>query len=343
MDKQDWIGAFRLSETRYVLVGVRQGAIMAGRDGIGARTDVESLLHDTVQLAEDAGEQWDAVYAPEEFGTAWPDMPLATLLPKSALKSSARLESLTGEMSPHQKRLFFGIAAGMVLSAAGGWAWHTHIVHMKQQAAALANETVTLPAPHPWKSMATVPVQLATWRQVIDRVPLFIAGWRAEDATLDAGKIAITYRRDGGLPVDAFQAAAMEIFGSAPELANKGEQAKVEVGFQPAATGEDEALPSQDDALVAFTSHFQALGLDVPDLSKSKETAPEPPRSMPGGPRQVYAAPDWQSFGWAISIPVLRPDLLGHVMPGLRLTTMKVVFSDGSPQWELQGMLYVKD
>jgi hypothetical protein len=341
--KQDWIGVFQLPDARYALVGVRQGAIMAGRDVIGTREDVEALLHETVQLAEDAGERWDAIYAPKEFETPWQEMPLPKLLPKSALKSSGRLESLTGEMSQHQKRVLAGIAAGLVLAVAAGWAWHAYVARMERQAAALANETITVPPPHPWKSQATVPAQVSTWQRVVERVPLFIAGWRAEAATLDARTIDVTYHRDGGMAVDAFQAAATEIFGSAPELSGHGEEAKIKVGFEPAADGQDEPLQSQDDALVAFTSHFQSMGMDVPELSKSKVAPPEPPPSVPGAPRKVFAAPDWQRFDWTFSIPALRADLLGYEMPGLRLTTMKVVFSDGAPQWELKGMLYVKD
>ncbi|WP_175885508.1 type 4b pilus protein PilO2 [Burkholderia sp. BCC0044] len=343
VEQQDWIGAFRLSDTRYVLVGVRQGAIMAGRDVVGARGDVEALLRDTVHLAEDAGERWDAIYAPKEFDTPWQEVSLARLLPKSALRSSGRLESLTGEMSQHQKRVFLGVAAGLLAVAAGGWAWHAYVARMARQAAALEGGTITVPPPHPWKAMATVPVQLSTWRHVVERVPLFIAGWRAQEATLDAGTIAVTYRRSGGMPVAAFQAAATGIFGPAVELLDQGEQAKVKVGFASATGGQDDVLHSQDDAFVAFTSHFQSLGMAVPKLGKRKETPPEAPAPVAGARKQIFAQPDWQSYEWATSIPVPRPDLLGNAIPGLRLTTTKITFSDGAPQWALKGVLYVKD
>ena len=342
VDKPDWIGAFRLPDTRYALVGVRQGAIMAGRDIIGTRGEVEALLRDTVQLVEDAGEKWDAIYAPKEFETPWPEAPLVSLLPRSALKSAGKLESLTGEMTRQQKNLLFGIAAGVVILGAAGWAIHAYRDRLAAQFAARSNETVQVPPPHPWKSQPRPLLQLAVWKQAMNRIPLTLAGWRADSIALDAGSATVDYRRDNGMPVAVFQAAAVAAFGQGPQVSQLGEQAQVTLPLQPA-PGEEEALEPQDTALIGLTSHFQSLGLKVPSLTKGQAVLPPPPHSVPGSPRKVWAPADWQTYNWTLTTTMPPDTLLAQPFPGLRVTTMKVLFSDSAPQWSLNGVFYAKD
>lgn len=329
--KQDWIGAFRLSDTRYALVGVRQGAIMAGRDVIGARGEVEALLRETVQLGEEAGERWEAIYAPKEFETAWPEVHLVQLLPKSALRSSAgRLESLTSELTQQQKKLLLGVGAAVLLLGIGGWAWHDLRAHHRQEELLRPPQTVEAPPPHPWKSQARPAAQLAVWKHAMAKIPLSLAGWRAEWIRFDAGSATVSYRRDGGMSVDVFQSTVATVFGDGAHLSQSGERGEVAIGVVSPA-GEDEPLHSANAANVEFASHFQSLGLAPPKLAKRAVA------------QRLGGAADWTGYNWTLATDVPPETLFGEEFPGLRLTTMQVLFSESTPHWVLNGIFYAKN
>ncbi|MGV7961724.1 type 4b pilus protein PilO2 [Photorhabdus tasmaniensis] len=347
VDKPNWIGAFRLSDGHYALVAVHQGAIMAGRDLIGPREEIEEKLRDTVQLVEGANGVWNAIYAPKEFESLWPEMPLAQLLPKSALKKSVgQLESLTGEMSKYQIKLF-GMITGLVLLLVGGWwGWHIYEQNTVLIIPDLPNE-VEIPPPHPWLAQPRMEWQFSAWKRALARVPLFLAGWQVESILLDTDTVSVSYQRHEGMPINIFQVAAINIFRSGPVISNGGEQAQVLIPFNQQSEdlpeGDDDALPSSDQALIGLMSYFQALGLPPPVLTESASVLPPPPPEVEGE-THVWANPDWQTYSWTLSSQ-LPPDALfsGKPLPGLRVTSARIVLSDGFPQWELSGVFYAKN
>ncbi|TDB62482.1 hypothetical protein C5467_01770 [Photorhabdus khanii subsp. guanajuatensis] len=347
VDKPNWIGAFRLSDGHYALVAVHQGAIMAGRDLIGVREEIEAKLRDTVQLVEGANGVWNVIYAPKEFESSWPEMPLAQLLPKSALKKSVgQLESLTGEMSKHQIKLF-GMSAGLAILLAGGWwGWHTYKQNTVLITPDLSDEVVEIPPPHPWLAQPQIEWQFAAWNRALARIPLSLAGWQIDAILLDADTISVSYQRHEGMPINIFQVAAINIFQSGPVISNGGEQAQVLIPFNQQSENlpeGDDVLLSSDQALIELTSYFQALDLPPPVLTESASVLPPPPPAAEGETR-VWANPDWQTYSWTLSSQ-LPPDALfsGKSLPGLRVTSARVVLSDGFPQWELSGVFYAKN
>ncbi|MQL48570.1 type 4b pilus protein PilO2 [Photorhabdus khanii] len=347
VDKPNWIGAFRLSDGHYALVAVHQGAIMAGRDLIGPREEIEAKLRDTVQLVEGANGVWNAIYAPKEFESLWPEMPLVQLLPKSALKKSVgQLESLTGEMSKYQIKLF-GMTTGLVLLLVGGWwGWHIYEQNTVLIIPDVPHE-VEIPPPHPWLTQPRMEWQFSVWKRALARVPLSLAGWQVESILLDTDTVSVSYQRHEGMPINIFQVAAINIFRSGPVISNGGEQAQVLIPFNQQSEdlpeGGDDALPSSDQALIGLMSYFQALGLPPPVLTESASVLPPPPPTVEGE-THVWANPDWQTYSWTLSSQ-LPPDALfsGKPLPGLRVTSARIVLSDGFPQWELSGVFYAKN
>jgi hypothetical protein len=344
VSKDNWIGAFPLPDARYVLVGVRQGAIMAGHDCVGTRDQIESLLRETVQLMEDLGESWDAIYAPGEFETPWPQAALIQLLPKSAVRSVGRLESLTGEMSRQQKTAFAVAAVAIVVVAVGAWAWKTYRHAAPARPAATAQPIVKVPPPHPWRSQPQPATQLAIWRQALSRIPLALAGWHAEEIELDAHSATVSYRRNGGVPVHAFQQAAIAALGHGPEVAEAGTHAKIALTL-PTPGGVDDVLQPKDEALIAITSYFQSLGMEVPVFSAGKTSTPPPPAPPAAGmPRRIWDAADWQTYQWSLNTEIPPSAVFSNeAIPGLRINNLKVIFSGSTPRWVLNGVFYAKD
>ncbi|MCC8372898.1 hypothetical protein CKY10_15100 [Photorhabdus sp. HUG-39] len=348
VDKSNWIGAFRLSDACYALVAVHQGAIMAGRDLIGTREEIETKLRETVQLVEDANGVWHAIYAPKEFESLWPEMPLEQLLSKSILKKSVgQLESLTGEMSKYQIKVFV-MTAGLTLLLGGGWwMWHTYKQNRVVELPDLPREVVEALPPHPWLAQPQMAWQFSTWKRVLARVPLSLAGWQVESISLDTDTVSVSYQRHEGMPINIFQVAAINIFRAGPVISNGGEQAQVLIPIEQQSedqAGNDDVLQSSDQALVELISYFQALNLPPPVLTESASVLPPPPPPRAEGDTQVWANPDWQTYSWTLSSQ-LPPDALfsGKPFPGLRVTSAKVVLADGFPQWELNGVFYAKN
>ncbi|MBS9423218.1 type 4b pilus protein PilO2 [Photorhabdus caribbeanensis] len=349
VDKPNWIGAFHLPDGHYALVAVHQGAIMSGRDLIGTREEIEAKLRDTVQLVEGANGVWNAIYAPKEFESPWLEVPLAQLLPQSALrKSVGQLESLTGEMSKYQIKLFAMTAGTVFLLAGGWWMWHIYKQNTEIRVPDLSNEVVEVPPPHPWLAQPTMESQFSTWNKVLAKVPLSLAGWQIEVIMLDANAVSVSYQRHDGMPINVFQVAAINIFRAGPVISNGGEQAQVLIPFEQSQSHDqennDDVLQSSDQALVELMSYFQALGLPPPTLTEEASVLPPPPSPLPEGETRVWANPDWQTYNWTLTSQ-LAPDALfsGKPLPGLRVTSARIVLSDGFPEWKLSGVFYAKN
>ncbi|MCW7547414.1 type 4b pilus protein PilO2 [Photorhabdus sp. APURE] len=349
VDKPNWIGAFHLPDGHYALVAVHQGSIMAGRDLIGTREEIEAKLRDTVQLVEGANGVWNAIYAPKEFESPWLEMPLAQLLPQSALrKSVGQLESLTGEMSKHQIKIFAMTAGIAFLLAGGWWIWHIHQQNTQIRVPDLSNEVVEVPPPHPWLTQPTMEWQFAAWNKALAKVPLSLAGWQVEAIMLDADAVSVSYQRHDGMPINVFQVAAINIFRAGPVISNGGEQAQVLIPFGQSQSHDqennDDVLQSTDQALIELMSYFQALGLPSPTLTEGASVLPPPPPPLPEGETRMWANPDWQTYNWTLTSQ-LSPDALfsGKPLPGLRVTSARIVLSDGFPEWKLSGVFYAKN
>ncbi|NRN28681.1 type 4b pilus protein PilO2 [Photorhabdus heterorhabditis] len=349
VDKPNWIGAFCLPDGQYALVAVHQGAIMSGRDLIGTREEIEAKLCDTVQLVEGANGVWNAIYAPPEFESPWPEMSLVQLLPKSALrKSIGQIESLTGEMSKYQIKVF-GMTVGTVFLLAGGWwMWHIYQQNTAIRVPDLSNEVVEVPPPHPWLAQPKMAWQFSAWNKALAKVPLSLAGWQVESIMLDTNTVSVSYQRHDGMPINIFQVAAINIFRAGPVISNGGEQAQVLIPFeQPQGHDQgnnDDVLQPSDQALIELMSYFQALGLPSPALTEGASVLPPPPPLLPGGETRVWSNPDWQTYDWTLTSQ-LSPDALfsGKPLPGLRVTSARIVLSDGFPEWKLSGVFYAKN
>ncbi|WP_274533219.1 type 4b pilus protein PilO2 [Photorhabdus temperata] len=228
--------------------------------------------------------------------------------------------------------------------AGGGW-------HIYEQNTVLiipdVPHEVEIPPPHPWLTQPRMEWQFSVWKRALARVPLSLAGWQVESILLDTDTVSVSYQRHEGMPINIFQVAAINIFRSGPVISNGGEQAQVLIPFNQQSEdlpeGDDDALPSSDQALIGLMSYFQALGLPPPVLTESASVLPPPPPTVEGE-THVWANPDWQTYSWTLSSQ-LPPDALfsGKPLLGLRVTSARIVLSDGFPQWELSGVFYAKN
>ncbi|VVE58381.1 hypothetical protein PAN31117_05112 [Pandoraea anapnoica] len=339
---ENWIGAFRLPDSRYALVGVLQGAIMAGRDVIGTRGEVESLLRSTVQLIQDAGQTLEAIFAPEEFETPWEERPLQDVLTKSDLKSGTRLKSLSGQISRKQLTLLFGVGAMIVVAAAGNWLWKMHKERIAEALQARSNQVVLVPPPNPWEKWPTADAQFAVWQQAAARVPYSIAGWPVAMIVLQEDRLTAGYVRKSGPSVQAFRAQALATIGVRPQVDAEGGRGEYVRDLSPPAGRGKETLEPSSALLLDWISYFQSLGISAPTLKPMSAEMPPPlPPSPKGEPKRQWAPADWETYGWEMETDIDPAMVIGLApWPGVRVISVVIDTTNGAPHWKTKGVVY---
>lgn len=332
IELDNWIGVFQLEESRYALVAVHGGAIMAGRDRIGSRAEIEGEFKATLSLVESAGGNWSAIYAPSDFGLDALEASLGQLISRASFKSAARLKSFEIRVN------FWQIAIGVAVIGAGvifgGFMWlHGH--SMSDNAPVSSPVRIKVAPPHPWKLQASMAAQLDIWDRALVEIPMYVAGWKAGSVKLEQDNVLISYARNG-LPVKTFLASATRHMHQHVEVTKGGDEAQISKPLQ-AKTSEDENILSSSAIILEITSYFQGLNLPVPVFKKLAVSLP------PAKIGQEWKEPDWQAYEWTMDSD-LSPRALfyGKKFPGMRITSV-VLSQEGDHQnWKISGIVYAK-
>lgn len=350
---QNWIGVFRLPDTRYALIAVHQGVVMAGRDIIGYRHDVEPLFQETLQLLEETGGRWGTVYAPEEFSTRYEEAALAALLPKAKIKSFARLAPLSSKLTKRQLGMM-GVGVLLCLGLGGAWwGWSTYQAKLQLQLQALTAHVVDVPPPHPWATQYTGAAYAQQWRALSKNLPLSVAGWRLDqlligldDKQADGGAWAKYEREDQGAPLAEFMRAAHLVFSDAPVPDPTASRAMIALTpFDPVSRTRDEVvLGSLGQGMESLATYTQKMGLALPKFTEAVAALPPPPAYVPGHARRRWAPPGWRVMRWTLSASLPPEVVLASLdrIPGLRVTGVQADFGVDKMNWTLQGYLYAK-
>jgi hypothetical protein len=356
-----WLGAFRVKDGRYAVVGVHEMLICPGLDRLCTAEEAKRLLtdaHNTYTFDS------DSIFAPPELEFASQDRDIYQVLSAKSVRKDNRLKQLTFGMSTRQLAMG-GAGALLAVGAVVGymqWDAHQEAVRDRQMAIARAaakkhldelNETARhkleqAALAHPWAVQPSPADFIAACAQKTNALPLSVKGWTFSSAACGGDALVATYARDGGT-VDAIRAAAPEIF-DAPAVFSGGEQATITLPLRLPAGGDD-VVTVPDEVMSAFLTHFQQIDL-TPQLEERPVTiaAPKVPDGQPPMPAPV--AP-WRQFHFSFDGPV-QPSLhfvggsagtvsLGRI-PGLRVETVKTTLKpeDATLTWHVEGNIYAK-
>ncbi|MGP8437815.1 type 4b pilus protein PilO2 [Paraburkholderia fungorum] len=357
-----WLGAFRLEDGRYAVVGVHEMLICPGLDRLcQTAEEAKQMLtnaHNTYSF------DTDSIFAPPELEFASQDRDIYQVLSSKSVRKENRLKQLTFGMSTRQ---LVTASAGLVVVVAaisGYFAWDSHQQEVRQRQAAVriaaekkrldelnatARRQLELAAlAHPWAVQPNAEDFINACSKTTNTLPLSVRGWTFSTADCVGNSVVVRYKRDGGT-VDEIRLAAPEIFG-APPVFTGGDDATITLALS-APAGGDDVVAAPDDDMSTFMTHFQRIGI-TPTVDE-RPVKIDPPKVPDGQPPLEALVATWRQFHFSFDGPAqpgshfeaqpASSASLGGI-PGLRIeaVTTKLNAEDATLSWHVEGNIYAK-
>lgn len=357
-----WLGAFRLKDGRYAVVGVYEMLVCPGLDHICANAEEAKKLLTNALNTHDF--ESDSIFAPSELEFASQDRNIYQVLSAKSVRKDNRLKRLTFGMSTRQL-VTSGAAVSMAVGTIVGymqWDAHNQAVRERQMAIAQAaakkhldelNATARRQLEqaalvHPWAVQPTPFDFVDACARKTNALPLSVKGWTFSSAACAVNGVVATYTRDGGT-VDGIRTAALEVFG-VPAMFSGGDQATITLPLQVRAGGDD-VVASADDDMSGFLTHFQRI--DVAPHVEERPVKLEAPK-VPEGQRPMEAPiATWRQFHFSFDDLEQPASHFGGAnasgmslakIPGLRVETVTTTLKadDDTLTWHVEGNIYAK-
>lgn len=345
----NWIGAFRIADDLYALVGVADGNIVPGCDLVADQATIQNTLLEQHSHLTGANIEFDAVYSPPEFNYSNDHADLSDLLDPKKLKDEYRLKPLTFGLSRRELFQIAGVAAAILVAVAGYSVYSANQERLREEEAAAQARARALAAsqqaseeaaiPIPWASVPAPSATLARCDAIADRLPLALAGWIFDNGKCAANGDAIaTYKRTGRSTVNQVRSAGQQRFGAEPAFFDNGETAAFMFNA-PDLPNRDEQAPPASLAINRFMSHLQGVGIRAP---LDKQPAPGPP---PGSDPTLFVPPHWETYFFTFDTELPPSVLFGGLDDtGLRIREVATRLdpNTASLTWTITGVLYVQ-
>ncbi len=356
-----WLGAFRLKDGRYAVVGVHEMLICPGLDRLCTAEEAKQMLTDAHNTYNFDSE---SIFAPPELEFASQDRDIYQVLSAKSARKDNRLKQLTFGMSTRQM-VMVGSGALLTVGAIVGYIqWDAYQQaerdrqmaieraaaqkHLDELNATARRRLEQAALAHPWAVQPSPSDFIATCEQKTNAFRLSIKGWTFNSTACSGGALVGTYGRDGGT-VEDFRKAALEIFG-VPAVFVGGDQATVTLDLRVPAGGDD-VVSMPDDAMSAFMTHFQQI--DITPQLEERPVAIDPPKVPQGQPPMPAPVATWRQFHFSFDGPVPPAAHFAggnaaivslSKIPGLRVekvtTTLKP--EDATLSWHVEGNIYAK-
>lgn len=353
----DWIAAFELGDGNYAFVAVHKGGILPGRDLVGDREQVESLLRETYSDIKGTNVE-PVVIAPGAWGFGGEEKTLEILLTAKALRPEHRLKPLTLGLTTSEIAAIATLVGLIVIVGVGGaWWWKQHrekeaeqqrlAQAQNMQAAEAATRNNALAAlVRPWQDTPTADDFLKVCAAVWNHVELDIGGWSFDNGRCVLGQggaraqdiVFATYHRNGSTTVAAFEAAAAAL-GAQASIFDAGETGTVTLRLQlpsPPSNVSEKELPTTDAQLQALVTRIQSIPAGI----ASYTVQPKPWVKPANKPDAV--GPDWTTNTLDVKT-TLAPQQLLEGMPdsGMRFYEIAVSLDKSANlHWHLSGEMY---
>lgn len=351
----NWLGAFRIDDENYALIGVFDGAILPDCDFISSREEVFERLKQNYSLVD----EWEKLYAPKDFEYGGEEKDIHDLLVPQKLSKEYQLQQLKFGLTAREWVLLGIVVVG---STALLWAyqnWKAEKLRKEQEAAALVEaerqrqldelnrrakaEQTAKALEHPWASMPAAGDFLAGCVDRIYAIPLSINGWVFTSANCDGKLVRVLFKRQGTVTINDFRAGAQARYGIEPSFKTEGDEANIDLPLDLKYGGDDGVL-AMPEALARLQSHLQRLDIK-PKLAERK--APEPPPLLPGQDPKTAPppiVPDWTGFEFSFSAHLTPAQTFtGLDGTGLRFRELVTSIGEGGVLvWTFAGEIYGK-
>lgn len=328
----NWLGAFKLSDGKWVYLAVRDASFLPNGDFAGSREEVLERLHSDYGLGG-----WNAVIGDEELEEHgfhnFNARSIDSLLPRKK-DGSIRIYKWW-MLRPVKNTLpwrLIGAAAAMAIVAVGGAAYWKQYqqrqAQLRQQqaieAARLAELGKAAPSalPPPWTGN---PMPQELTKACVDQMRFLTpGGWELASYECTLSTATHTWNR-----AESSVAFLLEQVPDA-QVEESGNKARY-VQTLSVAAGDSEALLEVRQILPQLLSAMQLLHLAF-------RISPLPPPVAP--PDSPAAPPYWKGYAFSVTAGGIAPTEVARILthPGVRIE--KLVYIGGA--WTIDGVMYGK-
>jgi hypothetical protein len=354
-----WLGAFKLPDGQYALVGILRGGVIPGADMIGDLETISAALRSV--YAYKHGINDNDIYAPEEMDFGGKAIDIEKILTPVSVRKEYLLKPLSFTVSKKQVVVIGAVALALVAGVGGYMRYQAieaqrkhdaevmaakiKVAEMEALNAKLREEQAAKMIVHPWTLLPSIQDFVERCGASSYQLPLSTAGWKLVASQCDGQHFTSTFKRtDSSTVADFVQYAASAGYKNEPVFQDGGDTATITLDIPTPVAGDDALLPAQE-MVNYLISHFQRIGIK-PAITETKIEKPVLPAQLPGQEtltQIVPPEPDWKQYGFSFETH-LTPEvtLAGLRATGIRLTDITNTVSNYQLTWSIKGQIYAK-
>lgn len=329
--------ASKIPDGRYLLVAIRDGAILPECDFIADEDQVEQFYTEQLSIGD-----WHNRIAPSHWGVDGSrELDFSDLLPTKGKKVQYHKwwEILPVGGDKKKFAIKLGLFAFLIVSGVFSYMKYEQAIanqqSEQQQAIEKAEKAKQLEAlnniqiPRPWLSMPSPYEFMQVCESSFKGKYIFAAGWNLTDFSCSPDGATYNWKR-GGTTLAALKQVVPEITSD-----DIGEIAAMTLPYvlnQPV----DEMLLA--NARDVFIEKLQRVGLKF-SMAHVPVVVPTPPDA---GPEFIPPVANFKNFHWQIGESALRPITIGGLLdiPGLHITKVFLNAKEGVMNWSYEGEIY---
>jgi hypothetical protein len=354
-----WLGAFKLPDGQYALVGILRGGVIPGADMIGDLETISAALRSVYAYRHGINDE--DIYAPEEMDFGGKVIDIEKILTPVSMRKEYSLKPLSLSLTKKQV-MSIGAVALVLIGGFGGYSQYQDVqakrkhdaevaaaklkvAEMEAENAKLRAEQIAKSIVHPWSLTASIADLVKACGDNIYQQPLSASGWKLVSNHCDGHKFTAVFKRSESSTVAEFAEYAIRAgYKDSPAFLDGGDSAAISREIVLEAAGDDILLP-KEELLINLRSHLQKIGIKA-EITETKIELPQLPATLPG--QDIVAqvmppAPDWQQGEFSFDTN-LSPEAVfeGLGTNGLRLTEISNQVTNSRLIWSIKGQIYAK-
>jgi len=321
-----------------VFVALRDGVILADGDEVGSTEDMRIRLVGDVSYGG-----WDCIICPPEWGVNDAKQRTLDSFLEGAAAGKLRQWRLTETYIDWKKYAVPAVIVLVLVSAgAYGLSYYKKMKLLEAEALRLQQEelersqraALVVEPPKPWRDMPKAIDFVQACNQAFRNADLNGGNWTLDGVVCDGKALTIRWKRTN----ESAWISHMQAMQPSAVFSDDGTSASVAVSFvAPAPSGADElALPDKGIQLW-YRELSSRYGLVI-----SVSSPPAPPPPLPGQMPAPKPKSAWLALPVSIAStldPVTTVRLVDR--PGLRISSIDYVRSEGTLKYQLNGVQYV--
>lgn len=340
--------AMPIPDGRFLLVAIRDGAILPDGDIVGNEDEIEEQFNQLLSLS---ASEWGIRVAPSTWGVESSiERDFQFYIPKKKNGSIEyhswwELRSPVSDRKRATKKLL--IIAAIAVTIAGGVAGVKKFQEYREQQRALAQQEAAqnqranpsdfhVDIPTPWKDTPHPALVLAACESHYAPKYLFAGGWILRDFSCASRSVTYIWSR-GSTSFPSLRATIPTAIANELE-----DSASVTIPFGFVSAPPPADIGNIGDVKSAFIRKMQSI-----DIKFNLVAVPFALTPPPGAPADfILPQPDYKSYQWEIPGTPLSPRTMTGLIDGKSMRVSSVIARIGGPgvvEWSYKGEMYGKN